>query len=116
MIYQIFSTFKFEVKRPNTDKDPLIKLGQARASEVQRIWTLNDHNQAATALESHVPELRDGSEGDCRAGGIWIAAEFKKRTREGYILDMPMIATEINGSDWNLYMIYATEEAGSDTV
>ena len=35
---------------------------QARASEIQRTWILNDHNQAATALESLVGELRDDLE------------------------------------------------------
>ena len=63
----------FEVKRPNTDRDPLIQLG------------------------------------------TWIAAEFTKRKREGYSLDMPVLAPEIEGDAWNLHMAYAPEDAESGT-
>ena len=56
-----------EVKRPNTDRDPLIQLG------------------------------------------IWIAAEFKKRKQEGYSLDMPVLAIEIEGDVWNLYLVFASK-------
>ena len=58
-----------EVKRPNTDRDPLIQLG------------------------------------------TWIAAEFKKRKREGYSLDMPVLAIEIEGDIWNLHMVFALDNA-----
>lgn len=61
----------FEVKRPNTDRDPLIQLG------------------------------------------TWIAAEFMKRKREGYSLDMPVLAIEIEGDSWNLHMAFAPEDAES---
>ena len=62
----------FEIKRPITDKDPLIQLG------------------------------------------AFSAAEFEKRKREGYSLDMPVITVEIIGDAWNLYMVSATEDNGND--
>ena len=63
-----------ELKRPNTDKDPLIQLG------------------------------------------AWTAAEFTKRSFEGYDLDMPVLAINIYGDDWNLYLVYARmdERRGKD--
>lgn len=54
-----------EVKRRNTDKDPLIQLA------------------------------------------AWVAAEFQKRMNEGYGLDQPVLAIEIDGDLWQLYMVYA---------
>ena len=60
-----------EVKRPNTNRDPLIQLG------------------------------------------TWIAAEFTKRKNEGYSLDMPVFAIEIEGDIWNLHMVYAPEDGGN---
>lgn len=62
-----------EVKRQNTDRDPLIQLG------------------------------------------AWIAAEFTKRKREGYGLDMPVLAIEIEGDDWKLHMVFAVNDLESDT-
>ena len=56
-----------EVKRKNSDKDPLIQLG------------------------------------------AWISAEFEKRRIEHYSLDMPVLAIEIQGDQWGLYMVYADE-------
>ena len=63
----------FEIKRPNTDKDPLIQLG------------------------------------------TWIAAEFKKRKKEGYSLDMPVLAIAIEGDLWDLHMVFAPEDVESST-
>lgn len=57
-----------EVKRKNSDKDPLIQLG------------------------------------------AWISAEFEKRRIEHYSLDMPVLAIEIQGDQWGLYMVYADED------
>lgn len=57
-----------EVKKSNTDRDPLIQLG------------------------------------------AWIAAEFNKRRTEGYSLDMPVLAIEVEGDMWNLHMIFAIED------
>ena len=57
-----------EVKRPNTDRDPLIQLG------------------------------------------TWIAAEFKKSQKEGYSLDMPVLAIAIDGDTWDLHMVFAPED------
>ena len=62
-----------EIKRPNTDRDPLIQLG------------------------------------------TWIAAEFTKRRQEGFSLEMPVLAIEIEGDAWNLYMVSVSEDAGSGT-
>ena len=62
-----------EIKRPNTDRDPLIELG------------------------------------------IWIAAEFKKRNKEGYSLDMPVLAIAIQDDTWDLYMVFAPEDIDSST-
>lgn len=59
----------FEIKRPNTDKDPLIQLG------------------------------------------AFSAAEFTKRRREGYALDMPVLAVEVVGDLWNIYIVFATEDS-----
>ena len=56
-----------EVKRKNSDKDPLIQLG------------------------------------------AWISAEFEKRRIEHYSLEMPVLAIEIQGDQWGLYMVYADE-------
>jgi hypothetical protein len=36
----------------------------------------------------------------------WIAAEFAKRQQEGYSLDMPVFAIEIEGDAWNLWIGY----------
>ena len=56
-----------EVKRKNSDKDPLIQLA------------------------------------------AWVSAEFEKRRIEHYSLDMPVLAIEIEGDQWELYMVYADE-------
>ena len=58
-----------EVKRKNSDKDPLIQLA------------------------------------------AWISAEFEKRRIENYGLNMPVLAIEIEGDQWGLYMVYAVESA-----
>ena len=39
----------------------------------------------------------------------WISAEFEKRRIEHYSLDMPVLAIEIKGDSWELYMVYADE-------
>ena len=39
--------------------------------------------------------------------GIWAGAEFTKWRCEGWSLDMPLLAIEINGDDWALYLVYA---------
>ena len=57
-----------EVKKLNTDRDPLIQLG------------------------------------------AWVAAEFNKRRIEGYSLNMPVLAIEIEGDAWNLHMVFAIED------
>ena len=62
-----------EVKRPNTNRDPLIQLG------------------------------------------TWVAAEFTKRKTEGYSLDMPVLAVEVEGDIWNLHMVFAPEDVKSGT-
>ena len=62
-----------EIKRPNTDRDPLIQLG------------------------------------------TWIAAEFKKRKKEGYSLDMPVLAIAIEGDAWDLHMVFAREDVDRST-
>ena len=54
-----------EVKRKNSDEDPLIQLA------------------------------------------AWISAEFEKRRIEHYSLNMPVLAIEIVGDAWGLYMVYA---------
>ena len=38
----------------------------------------------------------------------WVAAEFKKRELEGYDIEMPVFAIEIEEDMWNLYIIYAS--------
>ena len=58
-----------EVKRKNSNKDPLIQLA------------------------------------------AWISAEFEKRRIEHYSLDMPVLAIEIEGDQWGLYIVYAVEGA-----
>ena len=63
----------FEVKRPNTARDPLIQLG------------------------------------------TWAAAEFKKRTQEGYSLDMPILAIVIDGDIWYSHLVFATEDVENGT-
>ena len=63
----------FAVKRPATNRDPLIQLG------------------------------------------IWIAAEFAKRKREGYSLDMPVLAIEIDGDAWKLHLVFALEDIKKNT-
>lgn len=62
-----------EIKRPHTDRDPLIQLG------------------------------------------AWITAEFTKRKTEGYSLDMPVLAIEIDGDIWSLHMVFAVEDLQSDS-
>ena len=47
--------------------------------------------------------------------GTWIAAEFKKRKQEGYSLDMPVLAIEIVGAVWNLYLVFAPENVERET-
>ena len=42
--------------------------------------------------------------------GAWIAAEFEKRKNEGYSQDMPVLAVEVVGDKWNLYIFYATKD------
>ena len=61
-----------EVKRKNSDIDPLIQLG------------------------------------------AWISAEFEKRRIEHYSLDMPVLAIEIQGDQWGLYMVYADEGVANE--
>ena len=39
----------------------------------------------------------------------WISAEFEKRRIEHYSLDMPVLAIQIVGDQWDLYMVYADE-------
>ena len=39
--------------------------------------------------------------------GAWISAEFEKRRIEGYSLDMPVLAIEIEGNQWGLHMVYS---------
>ena len=62
-----------EVKRPLTDRDPLIQLG------------------------------------------TWIAVEFEKRKREGYSLDMPVLAIEVDGDAWKLHLVFALEDIKKNT-
>lgn len=62
-----------EVKRKNSDKDPLIQLA------------------------------------------AWVSAEFEKRRIEHYSLDMPVLAIEIEGDQWGLYMVYADGLADTDS-
>lgn len=54
-----------ELKRPNTNKDPLIQLG------------------------------------------LWASAEFTKRNIEGWCMDMPILAVQIEGDEWQLWEAYA---------
>ena len=61
-----------EVKRPNTDRDPLIQLG------------------------------------------AWVAAEFNRRRMEGYSLNTPVLAIEIEGDAWNLHMVFAIGDHEGD--
>ena len=47
--------------------------------------------------------------------GTWIAAGFKKRKKEGYSLDMPVLAIAIDSDLWDLYMVFAPEDVESNT-
>jgi hypothetical protein len=40
--------------------------------------------------------------------GAWVGAEFKKRELEGYDIEMPMFAMEVEEDMWNPYIIYAS--------
>ncbi len=47
--------------------------------------------------------------------GAWAAAEFTKRTLENYSLDMPVCAIEVNGDDWDMYLVYASiDDTGAE--
>ncbi|KAL9123789.1 MAG: hypothetical protein Q9217_006817 [Psora testacea] len=41
----------------------------------------------------------------------WVSAEFAKRRIEGYSIEMPTLAIEVIGDNWNLYLVYATPNA-----
>ena len=47
--------------------------------------------------------------------GTWVAAEFNKRKKEGYSLDMPVLAVVVQGNIWELYMVFALEDADSSS-
>ena len=38
---------------------------------------------------------------------LWASAEFTKRRNEGWSMDMPILAVEIEGDDWRLWAAYA---------
>ena len=38
---------------------------------------------------------------------LWASAEFTKRRNEGWSIDMPILAVEIEGEDWRLWAAYA---------
>ena len=44
--------------------------------------------------------------------GGWAAAEFQKREEEGYSLNMPVLAIEITGDEWELWEVYTKMEEG----
>ena len=48
--------------------------------------------------------------------GVWVAAEFRKRVIEGYDLDMPVFAIEIEEDMWNLYIGYVTDSLAENLV
>ncbi|KAL8762710.1 MAG: hypothetical protein Q9184_001334 [Pyrenodesmia sp. 2 TL-2023] len=39
--------------------------------------------------------------------GPWVAAEYTKRDREGYPMDIPVPAMVIDGDEWTFYIAYA---------
>lgn len=45
--------------------------------------------------------------------GMWIAAEFTKRRLEGWRMDIPVLAVEIEGDVWSLYEAYAMSRKAS---
>jgi len=46
--------------------------------------------------------------------GAWASAEFEKRELEGYSLDMPTLAIEIDGDTWRLWVVEAiTDREGA---
>lgn len=47
--------------------------------------------------------------------GIWITAEFNKRKKERYSLDMPVLAIVVEADYWNLYMVFAIEDNACGT-
>ena len=42
--------------------------------------------------------------------GAWVAAEFNKRRKEGYGMNMPVLAIENERDAWNLHMVPAIED------
>jgi hypothetical protein len=40
--------------------------------------------------------------------GAWVGAESKKRELEGYDIEIPMFAMEVEEDMWNLYIVYAS--------
>ncbi|KAL2046382.1 hypothetical protein N7G274_001829 [Stereocaulon virgatum] len=42
--------------------------------------------------------------------GAFSATEFTKRRRKGYALNMPMLAVEVVGDLWRIYIVFATED------
>ncbi|KAL8935759.1 MAG: hypothetical protein Q9216_005273 [Gyalolechia sp. 2 TL-2023] len=38
--------------------------------------------------------------------GAWVAAEFNKRYREGWPMDMPVVAITIEQNEWHLYIVH----------
>jgi len=47
--------------------------------------------------------------------GAFSAAEFTKRKREGYALDMPVLAVEVVGDIWKLHIVFVTEDNAKET-
>jgi len=48
--------------------------------------------------------------------GAWVAAEFKKRGLEGYDIEMPVFAIEVEEDMWNLYIVYASGSTSNNLV
>lgn len=48
--------------------------------------------------------------------GAWVAAEFNKRYREGWPLDMPVVAIAIEGDEWLLYIVHHISGHGDEAT
>ncbi|KAL8709028.1 MAG: hypothetical protein Q9220_006152 [cf. Caloplaca sp. 1 TL-2023] len=44
--------------------------------------------------------------------GAWVAAEFSKRNKEGWPLNMPVVAIAVEQDEWQLFIVHHVSEGG----
>ncbi|KAL8826270.1 MAG: hypothetical protein Q9170_007468 [Blastenia crenularia] len=83
--------------------------GAASINQTQGIYT------ALKAMFAH-QEVKVDHRDPLIQLAVWIAAEFEKRSREGYPIDIPVPAVAVYEDSWQLWIAYSIKLTGKEKV